>query len=166
MSIHGNTDEIGYTGIQGIGGWLLFFTITAIIRPLYIAYDTFSTFLPVLTGETWYSLTSPSSLFYHRLWKPIIIFELAANIISILLALVALFLLFKKSRFFIKMWLFCAIISILFIGIDIILCSQIPALGRESFEVLFHSLLQSIGYLTIWGLYLKKSSRAKNTFIK
>ncbi|WP_053957297.1 DUF2569 domain-containing protein [Inediibacterium massiliense] len=163
MTIDNKTELLEYSGI---GGWLLLFTITAIIRPIYMAYETYSTFSTSLTEDTWYALTSPSSPVYHVLWKPTIIFELVANIISVLLALTALFLLFKKSRFFIKMWSFSVIMSILFMVIDMILCNQIPALGNETFEVLVQNLFKNIGYLTIWGTYLLKSQRVKNTFIR
>ncbi|WP_099192079.1 DUF2569 family protein [Tepidibacter mesophilus] len=129
-------------------------------------YSTYTIFKSCFSKNNWSLITSPSSPNYHALLKSTIIFELAANIIMIILSLGVLLLFFKKSKHFPKAWISTFIFLIASHVIDIILCKQIPLIGEYELKNLYNQLLISIISLSIWAPYLIKSKRVKNTFVE
>lgn len=163
MSISNTADEKEYSGIHGV---LILFAIIVIIRPFLLSYLSYSTFSDIFFTDTWELLTDPSSISYHAFWKPLLFFEISVSIISILLALVALFLFLKKSKHFPKTFIITLVASVIFNLIDIVLCKQIPAIVELGSADIYVDLLKNIFALALWGTYVLKSKRVKNTFIR
>ncbi|MCT4605327.1 MAG: DUF2569 domain-containing protein [Marinisporobacter sp.] len=157
MSISNNTNEEEHSGI---GGWLILFAIGIIMNPFRLSYFTYSIFSDVFSSGAWDSL-----FFSHVLLKPLIIYELIANSISIIMSLAVLVLFFKKSKFFPKAWIGFVIFSIFVVVIDFLFARQIPIIAEGGFNHIYKSLIHNIVALSVWGTYLKKSIRVKTTFI-
>ncbi|CAH2213498.1 DUF2569 domain-containing protein [Tepidibacter aestuarii] len=155
-----NVEEVEY---KGLGGWLILLGIGIVLNPLNSILSTYTIFKACFSEGKWSILTSPTSETYHILLKPTIIFEFATNIIMVILSLTVLVLFFKKSKHFPKVWITNFLVLILFLAIDIVLCNQIPSIPVDN---LYTQLFKNIIPLAIWGTYLKKSKRVRNTFVK
>lgn len=163
MDSSANVDSSQY---DKIGGWLILLGIGIVTNPLRLIFTTYSMFSDIFLSDFWSSLSSTDSIYYHKLWKPVIFFELSINIVAIIFSLIILIFFFKKSKFFPKTWIIFACTYILFLIIDLLLCRQIPFVVEQGMGDFYKPIIQNFVTFTIWGTYLIKSKRVKGTFIK
>lgn len=158
--VEGNNEDL-----RGIGGWLILVMIGLVVSPIRIGWVLYSDYLPMFQDGTWEMLTVPGGEAYHELWKPLLAFEIAGNVITILLALITLFLLIRKSRWtpgFAIAWL---LLGLVFVVADYLLAQKIPLiveLGTDPETM--REIVRSIIGAAIWVPYWLVSKRVKATF--
>lgn len=159
-----NTDTYS-SQYSKIGGWLILLGIGIVLNPFRLIFSSYSIFSDVFSVENWNSFTTVNGIYYHKLWKPIIFFELSINIILFIFSLVILVLFFKKSKLFPKLWIINICTFLLFGIIDLLLCRQVHFIVEQGMNDFYQPIIQSFFTLGIWGTYLMKSKRVKDTFI-
>jgi hypothetical protein len=166
-----NMDEVRQTtnaGSQynGIGGWLILVAIGAILNPLRLSIMIFVNFVPVFQNNTWSILTTPGTAAYHRLWAPLILFELFGNILFVIFSIIIAICFFQKKRFFPKLMIVFLLANLIFIGIDLFAANFIPAVAAQNDEQSNKELARVILASIIWIPYFMVSIRVKETFVR
>lgn len=153
---------------EGLGGWLILIAIGLVIAPLRMGFLVFRDLLPAFSEETWSVLTTPGTEVYHKLWAPLLIFELLTNIIFIVFAIVLLVFLVQKKRLFPKLIIAYLAANLLFLVVDYFGANLIPFVANQT-----EALNESIGEIgrgviasAIWIPYFLKSRRVKATFVR
>ena len=153
------------SGPEGIGGWLILVAIGIVVSPIRLGILMLTVFVPVFTGTTWATLTSPGSASYHPLWGPLLVFELIGNLAFLLIGIVTAILFFRKSRWFPKVYIATMFCSFCYVLLDAwfvsLVLSNEPIFDAETTKELVRPLVATL----IWGPYLIISNRAKNTFV-
>jgi transglutaminase-like putative cysteine protease len=148
--------------LQGIGGILILLGIGVILAPLVWVFGLVSGLIG-LDVETWRLLTSPVSDAYHPLWAPAILFELAANTVMAVFAVVIV-LLFVKRRFSFPFVLQAYLVAAVVVHvIDASLVAMIPETASE-FD--YRDLGRAIVSGITWISYVRCSKRVKSTFVE
>jgi hypothetical protein len=152
------------TNLKGVGGWLILVTIGLVVTPIRILVVLLGTYAPIFSGGAWSLLTTPGTEAYNPLWKPILLFELFGNAIFFLWSITLLFLLFGHKRIFPKLMIAFYLGSLLFVGIDFLLASAIPAVASKEDASSVGELIRAIFVCVIWVPYFLQSKRVKQTF--
>ncbi len=150
---------------HGLGGWLTIVAIGLILTAGKLTVYGWTTFLPLFTSGEWASAASPASAEYQPMWATLIIVEIVGNAFFASMALVLLYLFFKKSRLFPRVYIIYTAANIAFVGGDMVLSNfmfDLPASANdEAARELGRSLITAI----IWVPYMLVSKRVKNTFV-
>lgn len=152
-------------GLRGIGGWLILVVIGLAVTPIRIGWMLCSDYLPMFQDGTWEMLTVPGGEGYHELWKPLLAFEIAGNVITMLLALITLFLLIRKSRWTPRFAIAWLLLGLVFVVSDYLLAQKIPLiveLGTDPETM--REMARAIIGAAIWIPYWLVSKRVKATF--
>ncbi|PAB61334.1 DUF2569 domain-containing protein [Anaeromicrobium sediminis] len=148
-----------------IGGWLVLPSIGVITNPFRTVYGTYSMFMNIFQSGQWDQIASSNSAFYDQSLKNILVFELVSNVLMIILSIFLLYLFIRKSKHFPKSWIAFVSINALILTVDLVLCRKFVTNAPGAGD-LFMTLARSLFALVVWGTYLMKSKRVKNTFIK
>jgi hypothetical protein len=150
---------------QGIGGWLVLPVIQLIWTLVGTTYLLLTEDWPIFQDNTWEQLTTPGTAAYHYLWAPVLTFEIIARLLIIVLAIVTLVLLFRKSKktpsFAIALWSIGAIYALMLY----FLADLIPAVAEQS-NPYDPMRLWAIASAAIWIPYFIFSRRVKATFVR
>ena len=147
-----------------IGGWLILITLGLIITPLRIGASLFATFIPIFTGETWKTLTTPGQEAYHPLWGPLIIFELVGNASFCIWAIYLLWPYFKRKRAFPRLFIIFCLANLGFVLVDLFVAGRIPAAAALDPETMREVIKTAIACF-IWIPYFIMSKRVAATFV-
>lgn len=150
---------------KGIGGWLILPLLGLIISPLRLIYMVYADLWPIFSPDYWEELTSPDSLSYHPLWFSVLVFEVAGNVIILLLGLAALLSFLRKSRRTPRMVVIFLFLALVFAATDAYFKSFIPG-AAERLDINQSSDLWRTGITAaIWIPYFLISTRVKATFL-
>ena len=155
------SDEWKY---DGIGGWLILVAAGLCLSPLLQLVFIFKNLVPIFMTKAWSMLTTPGSPAYHRMWAPVIIFELLMNIVFILMEAVLLIWFFTKSRRFPTAMIVYLFTVFVLVGIDYFLAQAIPAVAAQGTDDGRVDFLRAGLVCAIWMPYMLKSKRVKGTF--
>jgi len=133
---------------KGIGGWLILPVIITLVWPLMTAYDAV-----VLLNA---AVSTALAVF--------IVVEFLYNFGLVIAWIFAAVLLFRHKRLYPR--LFVALLVIMLIGtvLDFVVTAALFDMKLDSSDV--RSAVRSVILLTIWGPYMHKSVRVKNTFVE
>ena len=123
-------------------------------------------YVPIFTEGYWEIMTTPGSEGYHPLWAPVLTFEIIGNTLFILSGIVLVILFFTKSHRFPKLLIAFYATNLLFIALDLVWASGIPAVSAMDNTDSIKELVQAIAKCAIWIPYMLVSKRVKNTFAK
>lgn len=151
---------------EGIRGWLLLIVLGLCISPFLQAFFIFSNLNAVLQPGVWQALTTPGSEAYHRLWAPVIIFEILMNVFFIGFEISLLFLLFRKSRLFPKSMIVYLLTVFALIALDYAASRAIPAVAAQDDPESRRVFVRAGISCAIWIPYLLKSKRVRVTFVR
>mgnify|MGYP006141242801 FL=1 len=153
--------------LDGIGGWLLLVAFGLIVTPIRVSLMIVQTHLPMFSDGTWNALTSPASEHYHWLWAPLLLFEMAGNILLVLLALVTLCFFFMKSKYTPRLFITWLVFGLVFVVADYALAEQIPLIaGQPTDPESIREIVRSVVGAAIWVPYFLVSKRVKATFTR
>lgn len=158
------TAPLGRKEISGIGGWLAFLCVSLILGLVFRSMSIWQN-LRVMFGPEWSELTSPGTASYDPMWGPGIVTEVFMLLALLVLNVGVLYLLFRKKRSFSLFFLILVLSNIMVSLIDFLLCSSIEKFPEASKGALITAMIQSVIYATVWGLYVLKSVRVRNTFV-
>ena len=151
---------------EGIGGWLILVVLGLVISPIRITMTLFNDLIPIFTSGAWQSLTTSGSPSYHSMWAPLIWFEIIGNVGAVVLAIVTLVFLLKKSKKT-PVWAIAWLVwTAFFVTADYFLANLIPAVASQPDHESLKEMSRSISGALIWIPYFKVSKRVKNTFVK
>lgn len=149
---------------DGIGGWLILVAVGLCVSPLLQLLFIFRNLVPIFTTTAWRVLTTPGSPAYHRLWAPVIIFELLINIVFISMEALLLIWFFTKSRRFPAAMIVYLFTVFVLVGIDYFLAQTIPAVAAQDNSEGRLAFMRAGLVCAIWMPYMLKSKRVKGTF--
>jgi ABC-type spermidine/putrescine transport system permease subunit I len=153
-------------GPAGLAGWLIILAIGLFATPIRLSNYLWQTFSPIFRNGTWRELTSPDSASYHFFWGPLLIAEIAINILFIVGAIYLLFIFFRKSRRFPNLFILFVVSNLAFVLVDAvairIVLPEEPILDSATARELGKALFGAI----IWVPYMLLSKRVKNTFVR
>jgi Protein of unknown function (DUF2569) len=152
-------------GPVGIGGWLILVVIGLVVTPIRLTYLLMTTYVPIFRDGSWSQLTTPGMPAYHALWAPVLSFEIVGNMLILVLALVTLFCLIRKSRKTPKMAIALYGWAAVFVVIDSFVGNLIPAVAAQSDPASVKELMRSLIGAAIWIPYFLVSKRVKATFV-
>ena len=152
--------------LRGLGGWLILVAIGLCISPIRLAVTMMNDLLPIFSEGYWEILTTPGSEVYHRLWGPLIIFEIIGNAFFIIFNIILILLFFTKSYRFLTLTIAFLSLNFLFLIGDFFLADLIPAVASEDDGESVKEVFKTVISAMIWIPYLLASKRVKNTFVK
>jgi hypothetical protein len=150
---------------RGIGGWLILPAIGIVLTPIALTVGIITDILPVFGADVWPVLTTPGSPAYHPLWKPLIIFELVADLLLVAVSIYLLVLFFGKKRRLPKVMIAWLVAMVVVQVVDMLLAMQIPAAADTTESSDYRDLIRSVIACAIWAPYFAVSRRVKNTFV-
>ena len=153
------------TELKGLRGWLVVLAIGMCIQPVRLLVE-FIQLMEVFELNTWISLTTPGAELYHPLLQLLLLFELIFNIFWIEFAVLMIVLFFQKRWSFPKIYIIYLLVIFSMMVIDLVVAEAIPTLNDDNLAETIKELFRQGVYTIIWSLYLIKSERVKNTFVK
>ena len=158
-------DQASKHGVSGLRGWLMLLGITLAFS-LIFKITVICQNIQVMNGPAWSPLTTPGSAAYDPMWGPGIVAEILLLSVLIAINLYVLYLFLKKRATFVR-WFIVFAASNAFIAIaDYALCAQIHNFPENSRPALVTTIVQSLVYAAVWCLYVTKSVRVRNTFVR
>lgn len=151
----------GAAAPPGIGGWLVLLGLGVVMTPVALLVQG-RELAPMFTASVWYELTVPGREAYHHLYAPLLMYELSANLVLLVGSLVVAVLFFRQQRLFPRVYVGFLLLTIAFMAIDLLVSSRVSPLASRDLQALTRPLLA----LLIWGTYLNRSSRARQTFVR
>lgn len=157
---------ISTDGPVGLAGWLVIVCIGLIATPLRLSYFLLQTYPPIFRDGTWDALTTPGTESYHPFWAPLLLGEITVNLAMIAMSIYLLYLFFRHSARFPKLYILLLGGSLFFILIDafaaqVVLPNQ-PLMDAETGGEFGRSAIVA----AIWIPYMLKSRRVRNTFVR
>lgn len=153
-------------GPSGLGGWIVLVQIGLIATLFQVALQLLNYNLPSFGPEYWNILASPQGEMYHPLWAPLIVFEAAANVLLLVLAVFTLVLLYRKKALLPRVIILLYSANLLIGIIDYILIMNIPVASELEDGSSLRDLIRAALTCALWVAYFRKSERVKNTFIR
>jgi len=152
--------------LEGIGGWLVLIAIGLMISPIKTGVALVRDVFPAFNAGVWDKLTTAGSQAYHPLWAPLLIMEMAGNIIFILFPLAILFLFFSKKKFTPLFIIIFLLSNLTFVIVDYLFAMRIPLVASMPDETTPVEIIRMAVACAIWVPYFLRSKRVKNTFVK
>ncbi len=152
-------------GPVGLGGWLILVGVGVCLAPIRLLFEL-RYYPDLFTDGTFAVLTDPGFEGYHPFWGPLILGELAFNVLMLLATLLLVGLFFTRHHWFPRFYILLLILSLLFIPIDIWLTTLVlpgeVVLDNDSLGQLVRLVVSSV----IWIPYMLRSRRVRNTFVR
>ena len=154
--------KVGYKAddlrLSGLGGWLSLLGIGIVCIPILLIIEIIRDYIP------WFQNNNLSMLYENSPGLHIVVvYEIGSSIFLLGASLYICFLYFRKSRIFVNVMIIYMIINcvIVFIAFNLIGTYVLPYVQVEQPDISRPAI-----YGLIWGIYLKKSVRVRNTFIR
>jgi hypothetical protein len=151
-------------GPRGLGGWLVLVGLGLLLSPLFILASLIQFYVLLFTDGSWAILTTPGSEAYHPTLGPLLISELVVNCAFLVAQIWLLVLFYKCSRGFPKLFIWVALLRLLFVLVDAWVASSVLSEGRIDADTT-RDIVRSAVPVVIWVPYMLVSRRVKNTFV-
>lgn len=153
------------SGVEGLRGWLVLVGVGFCLAPFRILKAIIEG-AKAFEAETWVVLTTPGTRAYHPLWAPVIIGETILNVLLLTVALVAVYLFFKKRRAFPGVAIGFLAAGLTVVILDLVVLQTIPA-ARAQIGVSEMGDVARAGLgAAIWIPYFIRSKRVRATFVR
>jgi hypothetical protein len=149
-----------------IGGWLLLFAIGLVIYPVRAVFSLGTQILPAFASTTWTGLTRPDAPNYHPLWKPLLIFELAGNVLLALCVLWLLVWFFQRRKAAPRLAIIFLVLNLFYVGADTLWAWNLPGGGQPLAFATLRDVVRTAVACLIWIPYFIFSKRVKETFVR
>ena len=156
---------VGEEALRGLGGWLVPVAIGLCLRPLQSVLGLVQ-MAPALSADTWSLLTDPSGVAYHPMWAPMLLFEVATNVIFAVASVLLLVLFFQRRRQFPRafMALLAAQVAVTFV--DLVGAGMLPSAQTGSSVQQIRLAVFTLTSSVVWILYMLRSRRVRLTFVR
>ncbi|WP_159462028.1 DUF2569 domain-containing protein [Salirhabdus sp. Marseille-P4669] len=151
---------------KGIGGWLILVIISLILTPLLSLLYIVESIIPILDSYNWTLIKAADRT---ALLEPLLYFELIINSLLIIVPLLLLFMMFKKSRKFPKFMIIYLVTALILNLIDAGAALYVfndYGVGEEVNNEIYQSIARTFIFMGIWIPYFLKSKRVKATFLE
>jgi hypothetical protein len=139
--------------LKGIGGWLILPVIGTLLSPLIPGYAAFQDAVVLLKNT---ALSTGLAAF--------IVIELLYNLSLVIAGIFAAVLLFRHKRWYPRLFVALLVITLIGTVLDSVVAAAFFDIKLDSSDV--RSAIRSMIGLAIWGPYMHKSVRVKNTFVE
>jgi hypothetical protein len=136
---------------KGIGGWLILPVIITLLSPFMTAYAAFQDVAVLLTA----SLSTALAVF--------IVVEFLYNFGLMSAWTFAAVLLFRHKRLYPRLFVALLVVTLIGTVLDLAVAASAFDVTIDSSDI--RSAVRSAVQLAIWGPYMQKSVRVKNTFM-
>lgn len=147
-------------------GWLLLMTAGVLALPLRLFLFIYEDLLPAFSAEAWSLLTTPGTMAYHPLNRPVLLFELTGNLVLLAAALLLAVLFFQRRRRFPPLMAGFLTLALAFYVADYFAAHQLPAVADypdpDSIRDLIGAFFICAGVIA----YLRRSTRVKASFVR
>lgn len=150
--------------LEGLKGWLALLGLGVIVRPLIFILELIK-LLTMLMDGTLSTLTDPLSKTYNSFWLPYLYTHILISLVVALLCIYAIKLFFLRKRIFPCFYICLLSFNILYVFINMIVIGSVFTTSSRVF-MQTSSASVSIVFIIPWIIYLIRSRRVKNTFIK
>jgi hypothetical protein len=137
---------------RGIGGWLILPVIGTLLSPLITAYAAFQDAVVLLNASVSTALAA------------FIVVEFLYNFSLVIAWIFAAVLLFRHKRLYPRLFVALLVITLVGTALDLAVAAMAFDIKLDSSDV--RSTVRSVVGLAIWGPYMHKSVRVKNTFVE
>lgn len=151
------------TGPSGLGGWLVLVIIGLFARVILRA-KVLVELDYCFNQAKWEVLTRPGSETYHAMWSPLLLAEYFGNLLFLVFALLLIVFFFQRRAVFPQMMIICLACEQLFLVIDQLMGSGIPAVVAQAKNAASQEVAKGLVSICIWIPYLCVSQRVKRTF--
>ena len=151
----------------GIGGWLLLLAVVLVARPLVYGF-ALPRLATAMSIDTWSLLTTFGSSKYNPLWAPLLLFELAANLVQLVFSLLLLVLFFKRRSSFPRVAMLVLPAAIVLQIGDLMLSGSLSG-SVPGMKLTPGDISKAVGSAMsamAWMAYLLHSRRVKATFVR
>lgn len=149
----------------GLGGWLGVLGVM-LVWGCYLQVRSLGDITGAISVDAWPALTQPGSAQYHPLWSITILLEIVGGLGTVIMRLLLIVTYFQRRSSFPRLFVWVLVGSMAYLGLDFALGSMIPATAAEySGKQLGKLLAGSLGGV-LWALYLMRSRRVRNTFVR
>lgn len=155
-----------HPAFQLISGWLVLVTAGVLLLPIRLFLFIYEDLMPAFSPEAWVALTTPGTLAYHPLNRPLLLFELTGNLVLLAASLVLLVLFVQRRRRFPRLMSSLLIFALLFYIADYFASHQLPAVADYPDPDQPRDLAGAFLVCTAATAYLLRSTRVKDTFIR
>jgi hypothetical protein len=137
---------------KGIGGWLILPVIGTLLSPLVTAYAAYQDVVVLLNA----SVSTSLAVF--------IAVEFLYNFGLVIAWIFAAVLLFRHKRLYPRFFVALLVVTLIGTVLDLAVATMAFDIKLDSSDV--RSTVRSVIGLAIWGPYMYKSVRVKNTFVE
>jgi Protein of unknown function (DUF2569) len=137
---------------KGIGGWLILPVIGTVLSPLITAHAAYEDAAVLLNNS---ALSTGLAAF--------IIAEFVYNFGLMAAWIFAAVLLFRHKRLYPRLFVALLVITLIGTVLDLVVAAAVFDTKLDSSDI--RSVVRSVVGLAIWGPYMHKSVRVKNTFV-
>jgi len=136
---------------KGIGGWLILPVIGTVVSPLITGYGAFQDAVVLLNSSVSTALAA------------FIVVELLYNLTLVMAWIFLAVLLFRHKRSYPRLFVALLVITLIGTVLDLVVAATVFDINIDSNDI--RSTVRSVIGLAIWGPYMHKSVRVKNTFV-
>ncbi len=151
---------------RAIRGWLIPIGIGLILYSLRLVLFVAEDLAPVFSPDIWAALTTPASPAYHWLNAPVLISELAGNLLLVLAVLGLMVLFVRKHPWFPHATVVVLLGALLFYVADYLISRQIPAVASQEESLPQFDIMAAVVVCGVLIPYLLTSKRVKETFVR
>ncbi len=150
---------------RGLGGWLILPMISIVAMPLRLLKDTWDT-LPSYSASTWSQLTVSGGARYDASMAPLLLGELAANILQVAFALLLVGLFFRRRTSLPRAFVAFLATSGVIQALDMVFTSLALGSAHGTTPAAVADLTRIVISGAIWGSYFLVSKRVAATFVE
>jgi hypothetical protein len=151
---------------HAIRGWLIPIGIGLILYGLRLVVFVGEDLVPVFSPDIWAALTTHASPAYHWLNAPVLINELAGNLLLVLAVLVLMVLFVRKHPWFPRATVGVLLGALVFYMADYMISRQIPAVASQEESLPQFDIMGAVVVCGVLIPYLLTSKRVKETFVR
>ena len=153
------------SGVEGLRGWLLLVGVGFCLAPFRILKAIIEG-AKAFEANTWVVLTTPGTKAYHPLWAPVIIGETILNVLLLGVAVLAIYLFFKKRRAFPRVAIGFLAVGLGVVLLDLVVLQAIPAARAQLDASDIGNVVKAGLGAAIWIPYFIRSKRVHATFVQ
>jgi hypothetical protein len=147
--------------LQGLGGWLVLVGMALLTRPI-LSIIILGKLAPMMSAETWHTLTSPEGANYHPVWAIYLVFDLVVHTATVIACVLLLTFFFQRRRLFPIGYIVFLVSTAVFTIIEAVLNNLGPDKNTSTTSQALGVVMSS----GLWVVYMHRSQRVKLTFIR